>query len=89
MTTKKLLSIYAETIDDAEDFNEFNPLALSEEWTLVKGNPADIDCVKRPPKEMQEYVIKLRPDLVGKIRNLDPTIKAKYSHEDQLGKVDL
>jgi hypothetical protein len=40
-------------------------------------------------KKMQEYIIQNSPDLIGKIQNLDPELKAKYSHEVELGNIDL
>lgn len=40
-------------------------------------------------KEMQEYIIQIRPDLIGRIRNLKPSIRRKYQHEDELAGVDL
>lgn len=40
-------------------------------------------------KVMQEYIIKRRPDLIGEIEHLDPKLKDKYSHERNLGNVDL
>jgi hypothetical protein len=41
------------------------------------------------PKRIQEYIISKRPDLIGEIWELDPELKAKYSHEYELGQVDL
>jgi hypothetical protein len=40
-------------------------------------------------REMQEYVVQHRPDLIGKIKNLDPELAKKYQHEQELGEVDL
>ena len=39
--------------------------------------------------ELQEYICRERPDLVGKIRDLNPDLKAKYRHELELAGVDL
>jgi hypothetical protein len=41
------------------------------------------------PKDVQEYICNTRPDLVKQIKNLDPGLAKKYSHEKELGKVDL
>jgi hypothetical protein len=38
---------------------------------------------------VQRYVLKKRPDLIGKIQNLHPTLKAKCQHEVELSRVDL
>jgi hypothetical protein len=39
--------------------------------------------------ELQEYICKVRPDLVGKIYGLSPELTQKYQHEKELGNVDL
>jgi hypothetical protein len=39
--------------------------------------------------EVQEALIKKRPDLIGEIEDLDPELERKYRHEHELGKVDL
>jgi hypothetical protein len=41
------------------------------------------------PIEFQEFTFRLRPDLVGQIKNLDPRLKEKYQHEFELSQVDL
>lgn len=58
-------------------------------WKLLRLNPESITVINQPTKEMQEYVIKHRPDLIGEIDDLDPELKAKYQHEVGLGQVDL
>jgi hypothetical protein len=61
-----------------------NPEKYNMEYTL--------DILNRTtqmPKLFQELIIQKRPDLIGKIKNLDPSLKAKYQHEDELGQVDL
>jgi hypothetical protein len=40
-------------------------------------------------KEIQEYIIKKRPDLIGEIWDLNPELAKKHSHEKELGNVDL
>ena len=45
--------------------------------------------VRTMPVEIQEYIIQHRPDLINKIQGLDPELKAKYRHEDELGNTDL
>jgi uncharacterized protein Usg len=40
-------------------------------------------------RKIQDTVIKKRPDLIGEIEDLNSTLKAKYSHEVELGEVDL
>lgn len=58
-------------------------------WLLIRGNPENIQVIKNPTRTMQAYVIRRRPDLIGKIDNLDPDLKAKYWHEEELGHADL
>jgi hypothetical protein len=41
------------------------------------------------PVDVQEAVIKLRPDLIGEIGDLDSSLRVKYQHELELGRVDL
>ena len=38
---------------------------------------------------IQEAIIKKRPDLIGKIWNLDRFLANKYRHEAEISKVDL
>jgi hypothetical protein len=64
-------------------------VSLSLKWDLLKANPESIEVIKNPSRAMQEYVIKLRPDLIGEIDNLDPELAKKYQHEKELGQVDL
>jgi hypothetical protein len=40
-------------------------------------------------KDMQEYIVQHRPDLINQIKDLDPELKIRYSHEVELGNVDL
>lgn len=58
-------------------------------WELLRANPESIKVIGKPSIDMQEYVIKTRPDLIGEIENLDPSLKTKYSHEVGVGNVDL
>ena len=39
--------------------------------------------------EVQEILIKARPDLIGRIKDLDPRLKEKYSHEVELEILDI
>lgn len=55
---------------------------------LTKEGVQAMDCLGMTPA-MQEYAIKARPDLIHYIHYLDPALKAKYQHEDNLGRVDL
>ena len=61
-------------------------------WILLKGsieNNFEILNKIGMNTEMQEYVIEHRPDLTSKIKDLDPALKAKYRHEEELGRADL
>lgn len=39
--------------------------------------------------DMQEYICRHRPDLIGEIENLDPELARKYSYEVELSNTDL
>ena len=39
--------------------------------------------------EQQEFIIRNRPDLIGRIQHLHKSLEAKYRHEVGLGKVDI
>jgi hypothetical protein len=58
-------------------------------WRLLKANPEQIISFDRSSKEMQEYVVQVRPDLIGKIPGLWPEVRSKFKHEAELSKVDL
>ena len=61
-------------------------------WAKYEGvtdNLVEVLNHLRMGKEIQNYVCYHRPDLIGKIRHLDPKLKAKYSHELELSGVDL
>lgn len=40
-------------------------------------------------KEAQEWVCQNRPDLIGLFKDLDPSLRSKYSHELEIAGVDL
>ena len=56
---------------------------------LLERDPEAITGITYSTLEMQEYAISVRPDLIGKIRNLHPDLKTKCSHELELAGVDL
>lgn len=59
-------------------------------WDFLKSDPESCTSFyRRMTPEMQEYILKLRPDLIGFIKCLDSEVKAKYAHEIALAKVDL
>ena len=80
---KKFPWAIEDVLDPTKDFT------LQQQFTLVKHKPEFVKYIKTPFEPVQEYILRTRPDLVGKIQNLDPTLKAKYSHEVGLGGVDL
>jgi hypothetical protein len=55
----------------------------------VSENLVDILNEVGMDNNMQAYICKHRPDLIGKIKDLDPSLKAKYQHELELSQVDL
>lgn len=67
-------------------------LSDSVKWQMLRANiENNLPLFNRMPirKKMQEYICKKRPDLVGQIKNLDPGLRDKYSHEEELSGVDL
>ena len=64
-------------------------LSEKDERTVVREEPEYIEHVHFPMPDMQEYVVQKRPDLISKIKNLNPALKAKYRHEEELGHADL
>jgi hypothetical protein len=63
--------------------------SFEEIFDLVKHNPENVEYVTFTPTAIQEYILKTRPDLVGKLQNFDKSLKVKYQHEKELGNVDL
>jgi hypothetical protein len=58
-------------------------------WMLLKGDPEVVTVLKTMDKDMQEYLVEVRPDLISEIPDLLPEVKAKFEHEIALSKVDL
>lgn len=62
-------------------------------WQWVKegltGNLVEILNRVRMGRDIQEYICRERPDLIGMIQNLHLALKAKYGHELELAGVDL
>jgi hypothetical protein len=58
-------------------------LALTddEKWELIKGNPENIEAIDKPTEEMQEYIIKKRPDLIRSIDHLSKAMTDKYGYD--------
>jgi hypothetical protein len=61
----------------------------NDKWSFLKNDPEAIKVIGSPTVEMQEYLIGLRPDLIGEIDGLDPKLKVKFEHELEISKVDL
>jgi hypothetical protein len=58
-------------------------------WLFLKANPENVQYFQNTTLKMQEYVVRVRPDLIQKIPNLYPILEVQYSHEVELGRVDL
>jgi hypothetical protein len=73
----------------------YNKVQIPKEWlwriAKTKGLKTNLKFLVQIgcPKEIQDYVIRLRPDLVNLIRHLDPELRDKYQHEVELSRVDL
>jgi hypothetical protein len=63
-----------------------------DKWKMLKDlSKANLEVLNflGMTKEIQEYILQHRPDLVGEIPNLDPELAKKYQHEKEIGNVDL
>ena len=70
----KIWAVYGRTLTDLSSDED--------KWLILKGDPDSIKAFPRgSTKEMQEYIIKTRPDLTEKIHNLDPELRKKYKQE--------
>ena len=58
-------------------------------WQLLKANPEQIIYFRRTSKEMQEFAIQERPDLITKIPNLHEDLKKRYKHELSLAGIEI
>ena len=67
------------------------PVKIQLEWLKdgISNSLLNLLNDMRMKPEVQEAVIKARPDLIGRIHNLSPKLKLKYRHEKELGHVDL
>lgn len=73
---------------------EVGPYGFTDEdkWLLLKANIENNIPILNEygmTKEMQEYICQTRPDLTNQIWELDSELAKKYSHERELGQVDL
>jgi hypothetical protein len=90
------LVIKMDTYDTASNewWNYWNFLRKKyHRWGLLKlginKNTLDYLNMIGMNKDMQEEVIRQRPDLIGEIEDLNLELKAKFKHEKELGNVDL
>jgi hypothetical protein len=86
----------AKFVEDEDGFRHPSHDWLTDEdvlrWLETKGTTDQVLWVMNKMGVMlksQEYICQHRPDLIGKIEHLDPELAKKYSHEQELGKVDL
>ena len=64
-------------------------LTPEEELLLIKYKPEGIVRFDKPSTMTQEYIFTHRPDLSGKIKNVDPNLRKRFSHELNLDKVEV
>jgi hypothetical protein len=57
--------------------------------TKININLVEIMNFAKWTREMQEYVIDKRPDLISKIEYLDPYLEKKYGNELGLSRIDV
>ena len=64
---------------------------LKKRWLLLQTNIENNFPILNGTltKEMQEYIIKHRPDLINKIKNLYPDLEKKYKHALNLGGIEI
>ena len=65
------------------------PITKALKWKFLKADPECLGTLGKLSKDMQEWVCKTRPDLIGKIPDLHPDIARKYQHELELSHADL
>lgn len=58
-------------------------------YRILEADIENITKLDDVSEETQEWVIRKRPDLIGKIPNLRRRLKEKYAHELGISKVDL
>lgn len=76
-----------------EDLND-REITVEDEWKWLKKEGVTdelFDVLNHigMPRDVQDYVVKRRPDLIGKITDLDYWVELKYGHEFELAGVDL
>lgn len=74
---------------DLSDERNFSQISRKRLMFLLARDPEAITACYRSDYEMQDLVLKQRPDLIGKIKDLNPEIAIKYKHELDLSKVDI
>jgi hypothetical protein len=64
-----------------------------DEWWIhgqrIFNSKEGLDCKDTPDPNIQEFVIKHWPHLIGQLENLDPLLEFKYQHELEISRVDL
>ena len=74
---------------EGEAVTKHMPLIDDTKWAMLKDDVGNIRLISDPNKRMQEYVLERRPDLIGEIDDLDPSLEVKFRHEKDLSQVDL
>jgi hypothetical protein len=72
----------------------FRMTSNEDKWAWLKAGPITNNIFRvlnelGLSRDMQGYVLKRRPDLISKIKNLNPCWKTIYQHELELSRVDL
>jgi hypothetical protein len=73
---------------DEEEWIELD-LTPEEELLLIKYKPEGIIRFNEPFPATQEYIFTHRPDLTGKVKNVDLNLRKRFSHELNLDKVQI
>jgi hypothetical protein len=58
-------------------------------WQAIRANPESIALFQCTTRPMQEFVIDCRPDLISKIKDLDPELQIRFKHDLDLSGITL
>jgi hypothetical protein len=90
LTVRDLITIF-ESIPRAMKMlkNPTEDFKFKEIVELIKYNIELVQYMRNVPVQIQEYVIKNRPDLINKIQNLDPGLAKEYKYELGLSGIEI
>jgi hypothetical protein len=66
-----------------------DPISPELQQKVISIDPGFIQGIANPTLEIQKYIIKNRPDLIKKIKNLDPSLRKSHKHELGLAGLEI